>query len=64
VVRGTAEVTTGDQVRVVHENEFGLHPYRRSSPDGQHGKDSPRVNRGTDLGEDDIERLEYVYKRT
>ena len=48
VVRGTAEVTIGEQVRAVHENEFGLHPYWQRTPDGQQGKNPARIDRSTD----------------
>ncbi len=46
VVRGTARVTIGDDVRMLHENEFDLHPDRRAPPAGK-----PRQDRaGTDRG--------------
>ena len=67
VVHGTAEVTIGEQVRAVHENELVYIPIGSRAPNGQSREDSARVNRGQTgsyLGEDDIERLEDIYKRT
>ncbi len=38
VVRGTAEVTIGEERRAVHENEFDLYSDRQRPPPGQPGK--------------------------
>ena len=38
VVRGTAEVTIGEQVRAVHENESGVHPHWRRARMANNGK--------------------------
>ena len=48
VVRGTAEVTVGDEVQTVHENEFDLHPDRLGAPARQSGPDRARADRGAD----------------
>jgi mannose-1-phosphate guanylyltransferase/mannose-6-phosphate isomerase len=67
VVRGTAEVTIGDQVRAVHENESVYIPIGRVHRMANKGKiplELIEVQTGSYLGEDDIERLEDVYKRT
>jgi mannose-1-phosphate guanylyltransferase/mannose-6-phosphate isomerase len=67
VVRGTAEVTTGDNVRDVHENESIYIPIGTVHRLANHGKiplELIEVQTGSYLGEDDIERIEDVYKRT
>jgi mannose-1-phosphate guanylyltransferase/mannose-6-phosphate isomerase len=67
VVRGTAEVTIGDQVRAVHENESVYIPMgsvHRMANKGKIPLELIEVQTGSYLGEDDIERLEDVYKRT
>ena len=67
VVRGTAEVTIGDQVRAVHENESVYIPIgsvHRLANKGKIPLELIEVQTGSYLGEDDIERLEDVYKRT
>ena len=67
VVRGTAEVTIGDQVRAVHENESIYIPIgsvHRMANKGKIPLELIEVQTGSYLGEDDIERLEDVYKRT
>ena len=46
VVTGTAEVTLGNDVRIVHENEFDLYPDRRRSSARQSRQDPARVDRG------------------
>ena len=48
VVRGTAEVTIGTEVKSVHENEFDLHPDRRRPPPRQPGQDPAGADRGAD----------------
>jgi mannose-1-phosphate guanylyltransferase/mannose-6-phosphate isomerase len=67
VVRGTAEVTTGDTVRAVHENESVYIPIgtiHRLANQGKIPLELIEVQTGSYLGEDDIERIEDVYKRT
>ena len=67
VVRGTAEVTIGDQVRAVHENESIYIPIgsvHRMANKGKIPLELIEVQTGSYLGEDDIERLEDVYKRS
>jgi mannose-1-phosphate guanylyltransferase/mannose-6-phosphate isomerase len=67
VVRGTAEVTIGDQLRSVHENESVYIPIgsvHRMANKGKIPLELIEVQTGSYLGEDDIERLEDVYKRT
>src|SRR5215472_12557644 len=67
VVRGTAEVTVGDEVRVVHENESIYIPigsvHRLANP-GRIALELIEVQTGSYFGEDDIVRLEDVYRRT
>ena len=67
VVRGTAEVTVGDEVRVVHENESIYIPigsvHRLANP-GRIPIELIEVQTGSYLGEDDIVRLDDVYRRT
>ena len=66
VVRGTAEVTIGDQVREVHENESVYIPIgavHRMANQGKIPLELIEVQTGSYLGEDDIERLEDIYKR-
>jgi mannose-1-phosphate guanylyltransferase/mannose-6-phosphate isomerase len=67
VVRGTAEVTTGESIRAVHENESIYIPIgtvHRLANKGKIPLELIEVQTGSYLGEDDIERLEDVYKRT
>jgi len=66
VVRGTAEVTIGDQVREVYENESVYIPIgsvHRMANKGKIALELIEVQTGSYLGEDDIERLEDVYNR-
>ncbi|HEU5275988.1 MAG TPA: mannose-1-phosphate guanylyltransferase/mannose-6-phosphate isomerase [Xanthobacteraceae bacterium] len=67
VVRGTAEVTCGDEVKVVHENESIYIPigtvHRLANP-GRIGLELIEVQTGSYLGEDDIIRIDDVYRRT
>ncbi|MDB5600524.1 MAG: GDP-mannose 1-phosphate guanylyltransferase [Xanthobacteraceae bacterium] len=66
VVRGTAEVTIGDEVRLVHENESVYIPMgtvHRLANQGKIPLEIVEVQTGSYLGEDDIIRLEDVYKR-
>jgi mannose-1-phosphate guanylyltransferase/mannose-6-phosphate isomerase len=66
VVRGTAEVTVGDEIRVVHENESIYvpigHRHRLANP-GRIPLELIEVQVGSYLGEDDIVRIEDVYHR-
>jgi mannose-1-phosphate guanylyltransferase/mannose-6-phosphate isomerase len=67
VVRGTAEVTTGENVREIHENESIYIPIgtvHRLANRGKIPLELIEVQTGSYLGEDDIERIEDVYKRT
>ncbi|MBI3705890.1 MAG: mannose-1-phosphate guanylyltransferase/mannose-6-phosphate isomerase [Rhizobiales bacterium] len=67
VVKGTAEVTVGDQVRAVHENESIYIPIgsvHRMANKGKIPLELIEVQTGSYLGEDDIERIEDVYKRS
>ena len=66
VVRGTAEVTAGDSVRPVHENESIFIPIgtvHRLANQGKIPLELIEVQTGSYLGEDDIVRLEDIYKR-
>jgi mannose-1-phosphate guanylyltransferase/mannose-6-phosphate isomerase len=66
VVHGTAEVTVGDEVRLVHENESIYVPtgavHRLTNP-GKIPLELIEVQVGSYLGEDDIVRLDDVYHR-
>jgi mannose-1-phosphate guanylyltransferase / mannose-6-phosphate isomerase len=66
VVHGTAEVTVGDDVRTVHENESIYIPigsvHRLANP-GKIPLELIEVQVGSYLGEDDIVRLDDVYGR-
>jgi mannose-1-phosphate guanylyltransferase/mannose-6-phosphate isomerase len=67
VVRGTAEVTIGDTVRAVHENESIYIPIgsvHRLANQGKIPLELIEVQTGSYLGEDDIERIEDIYKRS
>jgi mannose-1-phosphate guanylyltransferase/mannose-6-phosphate isomerase len=67
VVHGTAEVTLNDTVREVHENESVYLPIgcvHRMANRGKIPLELIEVQTGSYLGEDDIERIEDVYKRT
>jgi mannose-1-phosphate guanylyltransferase/mannose-6-phosphate isomerase len=66
VVRGTAEVTIGKQIRAVHENESIYIPIgsvHRLANKGKIPLELIEVQTGSYFGEDDIERLDDVYKR-
>ena len=66
VVRGTAEVTIGDEQRIVHENESIYIPIGSVHRLANHGKiplELIEVQTGSYLGEDDIVRLDDIYKR-
>jgi mannose-1-phosphate guanylyltransferase/mannose-6-phosphate isomerase len=66
VVRGTAEVTIGEEVRVIHENESIYIPigsvHRLANP-GRIALELIEVQTGSYLGEDDIIRLDDIYSR-
>jgi mannose-1-phosphate guanylyltransferase/mannose-6-phosphate isomerase len=66
VVKGTAEITVGADVRMVHENESMYIPigsiHRLSNP-GRIPLELIEVQVGSYLGEDDIVRIEDVYRR-
>jgi mannose-1-phosphate guanylyltransferase/mannose-6-phosphate isomerase len=67
VVRGTAEVTIGERVRAVHENESIYIPIgsvHRLANKGKIPLELIEVQTGSYFGEDDIERLDDIYKRT
>jgi mannose-1-phosphate guanylyltransferase/mannose-6-phosphate isomerase len=67
VVRGTAEVTVNESVKMVHENESIYLPigctHRLVNP-GKIDLELIEVQTGSYLGEDDIIRYEDVYSRT
>ncbi len=66
VVRGTAEVTIGEDVRPVHENESIFIPIgsvHRLANQGRIPLELIEVQTGSYLGEDDIVRLDDLYKR-
>jgi mannose-1-phosphate guanylyltransferase/mannose-6-phosphate isomerase len=67
IVRGTAEVTLDDKTRSVHENESIFIPIGSVHRLANHGRiplELIEVQTGSYLGEDDIVRLEDVYKRS
>jgi mannose-1-phosphate guanylyltransferase/mannose-6-phosphate isomerase len=66
VVRGTAEVTIGEDVRAVHENESIFIPIgslHRLANQGKIPLELIEVQTGSYLGEDDIVRLDDIYRR-
>ena len=66
VVKGTAEVTIGEDKRAVHENESIFIPIgtvHRLANQGKIPLELIEVQTGSYLGEDDIERIEDIYKR-
>lgn len=67
VVRGTAKVTIGDQVRMLHENQSIYVPigarHRLENP-GRIDLELIEVQTGSYLGEDDIVRVEDDYHRS
>jgi mannose-1-phosphate guanylyltransferase/mannose-6-phosphate isomerase len=67
VVRGTARVTIGDEVKLLHENESIYVPssvrHRLENP-GKIDLELIEVQTGSYLGEDDIVRLEDDYHRS
>jgi mannose-1-phosphate guanylyltransferase/mannose-6-phosphate isomerase len=67
VVKGTARVTIGDEVKVLHENESIYVPigaqHRLENP-GKIDLELIEVQTGSYLGEDDIVRIEDDYHRS
>lgn len=67
VVKGTAEVTLGDEILLLHENQSTYVPegvvHRLKNP-GPAELEIVEVQSGSYLGEDDIVRLEDSYGRT
>ena len=67
VVRGTARVTIGDEIKTVHENESTYIPigakHRLENP-GKIDLELIEVQTGSYLGEDDIVRTEDDYRRS
>jgi mannose-1-phosphate guanylyltransferase/mannose-6-phosphate isomerase len=67
VVRGTARVTIGDEIKTVHENESVYIPigaqHRLENP-GKIDLELIEVQTGSYLGEDDIVRIEDDYRRS
>ena len=66
VVRGTAEVTIGEDCKAVHENELIFIPIgsiHRLANQGKIPLELIEVQTGSYLGEDDIERIEDIYRR-
>jgi mannose-1-phosphate guanylyltransferase / mannose-6-phosphate isomerase len=66
VVRGTAEVTIGSEIRTIHENESAYIPIGSSHRLANPGKiqlELIEVQAGSYLGEDDIVRLTDEYGR-
>jgi len=67
VVRGTAEVTIADTIQSVHENQSVYIPIgsvHRMANRGKIPLELIEVQTGSYLGEDDIERIEDIYKRS
>jgi mannose-1-phosphate guanylyltransferase / mannose-6-phosphate isomerase len=67
VVKGTAEVTIGSEIRIVHENESIYIPIGAVHRLGNPGKiplELIEVQVGSYLGEDDIVRMDDAYGRT
>jgi mannose-1-phosphate guanylyltransferase / mannose-6-phosphate isomerase len=67
VVKGTAEITNGDQVITLSENQSTYIPqgqtHRLANP-GKEPLEIIEVQSGSYLGEDDIVRFEDIYQRT
>jgi mannose-6-phosphate isomerase-like protein (cupin superfamily) len=67
VVRGTARVTVGEEIRIIHENESVYIPigtqHRLENP-GKIELELIEVQTGSYLGEDDIVRIEDDYRRS
>ena len=66
MVRGTAEVTIEGEVRILHENEsiyVSIGNVHRLANPGKIPLELIEVQVGSYLGEDDIIRIEDVYRR-
>jgi mannose-1-phosphate guanylyltransferase/mannose-6-phosphate isomerase len=67
VVRGTARVTVGDEIKILHENESTYVPtgamHRLENP-GKIDLELIEIQTGTYLGEDDIVRFEDDFRRS
>jgi mannose-6-phosphate isomerase-like protein (cupin superfamily) len=67
VVRGTAEVTIGETTQFVHENQSVYIPigsvHRLANP-GKIPLELIEIQTGSYLGEDDIVRLDDIYRRS
>jgi mannose-1-phosphate guanylyltransferase/mannose-6-phosphate isomerase len=67
VVRGTARVTLGEEIKIIHENESVYIPigtkHRLENP-GKIDLELIEVQTGSYLGEDDIVRIEDDYRRS
>jgi len=67
VVRGTARVTVGNEIKIIHENESIYVPigarHRLENP-GKIDLELIEVQTGSYLGEDDIVRIEDDYRRS
>ena len=67
VVEGTAEVTVGEKIHTMHENQSVYVPigsvHRLANP-GKIPLELIEVQVGSYLGEDDIQRLDDVYGRS
>jgi mannose-1-phosphate guanylyltransferase / mannose-6-phosphate isomerase len=66
VVSGTAEVTVGDKVILLAENQSTYIPLGENAPPAQPGQGAAGDHRGavgSYLGEDDIVRFEDTYGR-
>ena len=67
MVRGTARVTIGDDVKTLHENQSIYIPmgtsHRLENP-GKIDLELIEVQTGSYLGEDDIVRIEDDYRRS
>ncbi len=48
VVRGTARVTIGDEIKILHENESTYIPSGAQASPGKSRQDRPRIDRGAD----------------
>ena len=67
VVRGTARVTVGDEIKTIHENQSTYIPIgakHRLENVGKIDLELIEVQTGSYLGEDDIERFDDDYHRT
>ncbi len=66
MVRGTARVTVGDDIKIVHENQstyITIGAKHRLENIGKIDLELIEVQTGSYLGEDDIERFDDDYHR-